>query len=70
MKKKLVSVILCAAMIGTMLAGCQVSTSKKDSGDGKKTEDSKEEAPDDGVAVLKDADMKDREEITMWFWGA
>lgn len=70
MKKKLLAVILSAAMVGTMLAGCQVSTSKKDSGDSKKTEDSKDEAQDDGVAVLKDADMKDREEITMWFWGA
>ena len=53
-------------MSGTMLAGCGVSTSKKDSGDNKNTE----ATGDEDITVLKDEDMKNREEITMWFWGA
>ena len=44
-------------MSGTMLAGCGVSTSKKDSGDNKNTE----ATGDEDITVLKDEDMKNRE---------
>lgn len=67
MKKKLIAAILCVSLIGTMLAGCKVSTSSEPAGEDAKAET--EEAGED-VAVLQDEDMKDREEITMWFWGA
>lgn len=67
MKKKLIAAILCVSLIGTMLAGCKVSTSSEPSGEDAKAET--EEVGED-VAVLQDEDMKDREEITMWFWGA
>lgn len=68
MKKKFLSVILCAAMMGTILSGCGISTSKDDS-----KEDEKAEAgisDEEEVKVLKDKDLEGREEITMWFWGA
>lgn len=34
MKKKLISVLLCAAMVGTMLAGCGNKESKGGGGEG------------------------------------
>lgn len=67
MKRKLIVALLCVSLIGTMLAGCKISTSSESDGEDAKA--GAEETKED-VAVLQDEDMKDREEITMWFWGA
>lgn len=63
MKKKLLSILLSVAMVSSMLLGCAVSTSKE-------SDDNEEAESTDDVMVMKDDDMKDREEITLWFWGA
>lgn len=68
MKKRFLSVILCAAMMGTVLSGCGISTSRDDSKEEEKTEAGISD--DEDVKVLKDKDLNGREEITMWFWGA
>lgn len=65
MKKKLLSALLIVTMAATMVTGCKISTSKEPSpddnaGTGSKTED----------AATPDEDIKDREQITLWFWGA
>lgn len=78
MKKKMLSMLLCAAMFTSILSGCAISTTKEsdDSGtestegtEGSDDADSDAEAGDD-VVVMKDEDLEGREEITLWFWGA
>ncbi len=72
MKRKMIAMLLSLAMVGSMLTGCSVSTGSSD--DDKKTEDDAkgEESADaeDGTVTKSDPNMKDREEINMWFWGA
>ncbi len=72
MKRKMIAMLLSLAMVGSMLTGCSVSTGSSD--DDKKTEDDAkgEESADaeDGTVTKSDPNMKDREEITLWFWGA
>ena len=80
MKKKMLSMLLCAAMFASILSGCAISTTKEsDDSNAESTEgtestddadaDSDAEAGDD-VVVMKDEDLEGREEITLWFWGA
>lgn len=55
MKKRLVSILLCAALIGTMLAGCQ--SNQETSSDSKKEEASKVDSDEDMTSqVKKDGD--------------
>lgn len=72
MKRKMIAMLLSLAMVGSMLTGCSVSTGSSD--DDKKTEDDAkgEESADaeDGTVTKSDPNMKDREEINLWFWGA
>ena len=83
MKKKALAAMVATAVGVSSLAGCGVSTgsdtSKEDtkektSEDTEKTEDAEatEDTADDTEEVAKASDdsMKDREEISLWFWGA
>lgn len=83
MKRKALAAIMATAVVVSSLAGCGVSTgsdtSKEDtkektSEDTEKTEDAEatEDTADDTEEVAKASDdsMKDREEISLWFWGA
>lgn len=65
MKRRVVSILLSTVMAVTLLSGCKVSTTKKTDSEGKTEKKSEED-----VTVLSDEAMKDREEITLWFWGA
>ena len=78
MKKKMLSMLLCAAMFTSILSGCAISTTKEsddsstestEGTEGSDDADSDAEAGDD-VVVMKDEDLEGREEITLWFWGA
>lgn len=73
MKRKMIAMLLSLAMVSGMLAGCSVSTGssdddKKEATDEAKGEDSAD--AEDGSVTKSDPNMKDREEINLWFWGA
>lgn len=64
MKKRMFAAVLTAALVGTLLPGCSISTTGTTeaggAGTGVQAADSKKDSPD----------LKGREEITLWFWGA
>lgn len=72
MKKKVIAAILAAAML-TSMVGCGISTGNGTSAEKSKSDSTSAESAkssEDQVAKAADESLKDREEITMWFWGA
>ncbi|WP_313583291.1 ABC transporter substrate-binding protein [Lacrimispora sp.] len=66
MKKRILAAILSTAMIATMVSGCSIST--------KSTTEQGDTAENDGngetPAKAESGDLKNREVISLWFWGA
>ncbi|MDD3338390.1 MAG: extracellular solute-binding protein [Lachnospiraceae bacterium] len=81
MKKKVIATLLAVSMMGSLLAGCGISTGSENSSSDAKTETTDESTDDsaeaekttdesEDITKLTDESMKDREEINLWFWGA
>lgn len=64
MKRKIFAAALSIAMAGSLLSGCSVSTTSESGEDASATTAQGMETNEE------QADLKDREEITLWFWGA
>lgn len=67
MKKKVLSTLLCAAMVGSMLVGCQVA-SDKDAGSGDAAAEETTEAGDDAAADDAAADTAEVSDDTLVYW--
>lgn len=64
MKKRLLTTVLTVVMVGSLLQGCSISTTGT-------TEADAEGTVSRGEQTKKNSgDLKGREEITLWFWGA
>jgi len=71
MKRKFLTALLFFTVV--TMAGCQVSTGKEESvteKSGGGTEDNDADETEEEIPTLYDENMKDREDISLWFWGA
>lgn len=69
-EKRLFAAALSVAMVGTLLSGCSISTtSTPKSGASGTAEAAGVTTPAAGETTAS-GDLKGREEITLWFWGA
>ena len=69
MKKRLFAAALSAAMVGTLLSGCSISTTSTPESDASGVTAAGETASA-AQETTAGQDLKGREEITLWFWGA
>ena len=66
MKRKAIAILLTMVMLSSFVTGCAVTT-----GEDKEKDTTASEGTTGGEqAATSDQSLKDREEITMWFWGA
>lgn len=65
--KKVITILLTITMIGSLLAGCGISTKSTEPDNGSK--DSATQGAQSTPAAT-DKSIADREAITLWFWGA
>lgn len=63
MKKRFFAAALSIVMVGTLLAGCSISTSSSEG-------DAPGAAVQNEKADEESQDLKNREQLTFWFWGA
>lgn len=68
MKKRMLATTLAAAMLGTLVSGCSISTTSTP--EGTAVAGSEATTADKAEAKKEAEAMKDREVITLWFWGA
>ena len=69
MKKRFFAAALSVAMVGTLLSGCSISTTSTPESDAAGTTAAAGETAA-AETTTASQDLKGREEITLWFWGA
>ena len=69
MKKRFFAAALSVAMVGTLLSVCSISTTSTPESDAAGTTAAAGETAA-AETTTASQDLKGREEITLWFWGA